>query len=99
MLFNSFSFGFFLIITYLLYWLIFNRNIKIRNLFSRQLFLLRFLELETPAADYCCFHYRFPIWLSDSSRREEPATEALFGHFPHYQLGHFRVLQILQLLY
>ena len=33
MLFNSFSFGFFLIIVYLLYWLIFNRNIKIRNLF------------------------------------------------------------------
>ena len=33
MLFNSFSFGFFLVITYLLYWLIFNRNIKVRNLF------------------------------------------------------------------
>ena len=33
MLFNSFSFGFFLIITYLLYWIIFNRNIKVRNLF------------------------------------------------------------------
>ena len=33
MLFNSFSFGFFLIITYLLYWLIFNRNIKVRNVF------------------------------------------------------------------
>ena len=33
MLFNSFSFGFFLIITYLLYWLIFNKNIRIRNFF------------------------------------------------------------------
>ena len=33
MLFNSFSFGFFLIATYLLYWLIFNKNIKLRNLF------------------------------------------------------------------
>jgi hypothetical protein len=33
MLFNSFSFGFFLVITYLLYWLIFNKNIKVRNFF------------------------------------------------------------------
>lgn len=33
MLFNSFSFGFFLIITYLLYWLIFNKNVRIRNFF------------------------------------------------------------------
>ena len=33
MLFNSFTFGYFLIITYLLYWLIFNRNVKLRNLF------------------------------------------------------------------
>lgn len=33
MLFNSFSFGFFLVITYVLYWLIFNRNIKVRNVF------------------------------------------------------------------
>ncbi len=33
MSFNSFSFGFFLVIVYLLYWLLFNRNIKIRNLF------------------------------------------------------------------
>lgn len=33
MLFNSFTFGFFLIATYLLYWVVFNRNTKIRNLF------------------------------------------------------------------
>ena len=33
MLFNSFSFGFFLIITYLLYWIFFNRNVKLRNAF------------------------------------------------------------------
>ena len=33
MLFNSFSFGLFLLIVYLLYWTVFNRNIKLRNLF------------------------------------------------------------------
>ena len=33
MLFNSFSFGYFLLISYLLYWLIFNRKLKARNLF------------------------------------------------------------------
>ncbi len=33
MLFNSFSFGIFLIATFLLYWLIFNRNVKLRNIF------------------------------------------------------------------
>lgn len=33
MLFNSFSFGIFLFVTILLYWLLFNRNIKVRNVF------------------------------------------------------------------
>lgn len=33
MLFNSFSFGYFLVVTFFLYWLIFNRNIKLRNIF------------------------------------------------------------------
>lgn len=33
MLFNSFTFGFFLVFAYLLYWLIFNRNVKVRNVF------------------------------------------------------------------
>ena len=33
MLFNSFSFGFFLFTIYFLYWLFFNKNIKLRNIF------------------------------------------------------------------
>jgi len=33
MLFNSFDFGVFLPIVYLLYWFVFNRNIKVRNIF------------------------------------------------------------------
>lgn len=33
MLFNSFSYGYFLIAAYILYWLIFNRNISLRNLY------------------------------------------------------------------
>src|SRR5688500_6774066 len=33
MLFNSLEFGFFLVISFFLYWFVFNRNVKSRNLF------------------------------------------------------------------
>lgn len=68
MLFNSFSFGFFLVITYLLYWLIFNRNIKVRNVF-----LL--------AASY--FFYGFWNWKLLILIALVSATDFLFGALIH----------------
>lgn len=68
MLFNSFSFGFFLIIAYLLYWLIFNRNIKVRNVF-----LL--------AASY--FFYGFWNWKLLILIAIISATDFLFGALIH----------------
>ena len=68
MLFNSFSFGFFLIITYLLYWLIFNKNIKTRNFF-----LL--------AASY--FFYGFWNWKLLILIVIVSATDFLFGALIH----------------
>ena len=68
MLFNSFSFGFFLIITYLLYWLIFNWNIKARNVF-----LL--------AASY--FFYGFWNWKLLILIAVISATDFLFGALIH----------------
>lgn len=68
MLFNSFSFGFFLIITYLLYWLFFNRNIKVRNVF-----LL--------AASY--FFYGFWNWKLLFLIVVVSTTDFLFGYLIH----------------
>ena len=68
MLFNSFSFGFFLIITYLLYWLIFNRNIKVRNLFIL-------------AASY--FFYGFWNWKLLILIVIVSATDFIFGALVH----------------
>ena len=68
MLFNSFSFAFFLIITYFLYWLIFNRNIKVRNLF-----LL--------AASY--FFYGFWNWKLLILIVIASATDFIFGALVH----------------
>ena len=70
MLFNSFSFGFFLIITYLLYWLIFNRNIKIRNLFIL-------------AASY--FFYGFWNWKLLLLIIVVSTTDFLFGYLIHHE--------------
>lgn len=70
MLFNSFSFGFFLVITFILYWLIFNRNIKLRNLFIL-------------AASY--FFYGFWNWKLLILIIIISATDFLFGKFIHQE--------------
>lgn len=68
MLFNSFSFGFFLVTVYLLYWLIFNRNMKLRNLFIL-------------AASY--FFYGFWNWKLLILIIIVSATDFLFGNLIH----------------
>lgn len=78
MLFNSFSFGIFLLVVYLLYWLFFNKKIAVRNLFILSVsyffyacwnWRLLSLIVGISAVDYLCGYLLGKRDVGDSKRK------------------------------